>query len=434
MIDLEYLLLKMYTDTDKMRRMLDLGLKEENVAALNEDAVKVFSTAKGWFQRTGSAVPASVLLEDHEQYVRVNSDSEDEVDEPDPVWVVKKLQTRYLRAQFKEVTENANKLGTFDNDLDYDEQLEKAKGFVRDLGRVTVNSTAEEGLVVFSEEVEAYVESVLSWSDDVESGKIKRPISFGFQAPPGETSPDTMYQGLRRGELAVFSAYLKVGKTHLCCKAALKAALDGDTVALFALEPSKESVKDIIAALAMRLPMSHVEEKTLMPGVERDKFRELVVQDALSRIHIKHPMGKGARSLEEMYWQAYDVDADLLVGDQLSHVYYEGTNRNSQDWKLEEERAYLVRQLSQETNMASIWAHQLGRQASKKKDPSSSDLAGSLGAGRAADFMFYLARVDGNDNLRTLACREPRRGPVANWEVTFGFDPMAIEITRQIAT
>lgn len=433
MIDLEFLLLRMYTDDDKMRRMLDLGLKVESVESLNEEAAKVFLTAKGWFQRTGKAVPHAVLLEDHEQYVKNNSEAEDDVADPDPVWVVKKLQTRYLRAQFKVATDTAYKDGTFDNDQGYDDQLEKAKDFVRDLARITTNSTAEEGLVAFSEEVEQYVESTLSWQDDVESGKIKRPISFGFDHPPGDTSPDTMYQGLRRGELAVYSAYLKVGKTHLCCKAALKAAMDGDTVALFALEPSKESVKDILASLLMRLPMSHVEENTLTPGPERERFRELLTQDTLSRIHIKHPLSKGSRTLEDMYWQAYDIGADLLVGDQLSHVYYEGTNRNSQDWKLEEDRAYLARQLSQETQMASIWANQLNRGASKKKDPSSSDLAGSLGAGRAADFMFYLARVDGNDNLRTLACREPRRGPVAQWELAFQFDPMMIEVSRQIA-
>ena len=434
MIDLEYLLLKMYTDDDKMRRMMDLGLRVEIIESLNEEAAKVFLTAKGWYQRTGNAIPASVLLDDHEQYVKTNSDSEDDIDDPDPVWVVKKLQTRYLRAQFKTATDAANKDGTFSKDLDYDEQLEKAKTFVRNLGKITTNSTAEPGLVSFGDEIEEFVETTLSYEDDIESGKIKKSISFGFEAPLGDTSPDTMYGGLRRGELGAFSAYLKVGKTHLCCKAALKAALDGDTVALFALEPSKESVHSILSALAARLPMTHVEEKTLAPGPEREKFRALVVEDALNRIHISHPVSKGSRTLEEIYWQAYDVDADLLVGDQISHVYYEGTNRNSQDYKLEEDRAHLARQLSGETNMASIWAHQLGRQASKKKDPSSSDLAGSLGIGRAADFLFYLAKVDGNDNLRTLACREPRRGPVANWELTFQFDPMVIEVTRQINT
>jgi DnaB helicase-like protein len=431
-IDLEYHLLKMYTDEDKMRRMMDLGLREENVASLNEDAAAVFRTAKGWWQRNGVAVPSSVLLEDHEQYVKTNSDSDDDVEEADPQWVVKKLQIRYLRLQFKSATDEANKAGTFDDDQDYDEQLEKAKGFVTELRKITVNSTSEEGPVSFGAEIEQFVKETLEYEDDVASGRVKPPVSFGFDPPPGDTSPDTMYQGLRRGELALFSAYLKGGKTHLCCKAALKAAMDGDTVALAALEPSKESVKSILAALASRLPMSHVEEKTLTPGPERERFRELVTNDALSRIHIWHPVSKGARTLEEMYTQAYDLGADLFVGDQFSHVYY-AAGKNTPDWVVNDEKPHLARQLSQESKMASIWAWQLNRGASKKKDPSSSDLARSIGAGQASDFLFYLAKVDGNPDVRTLACRESRRGPEANWELTFRFDPMIIEVSRQIA-
>lgn len=431
LIDYEAILLKLYTDKEGMRKLLDHGLKYENVACLNEDAAKTFKTAKEWFQKTGGTpIKWDWLEHEHEQYISAIQASVDELgDDPiDSSRLVDALHSKYLFTRFRERTEEANRDGTFSRELEFKESLDKAKSFTRDLMRITMNSTSERLLSPMSEGMPQFIESTLR-SEKHES------VSFGFR-DTGSGTPDTIYTGLRAGEMAVYAAYLKVGKSHLLCKSVLRAAQEGKRVAFFALEPSEEACYATLTALAAELPMSHVEDRTIPPAsdrsTERDRFEALVGEEVFSRIFLKHPVGKSDRTMEEMYWQAYDVGADLLVGDQLSHVAYLSGKKGAADWLDEGEKAHLARELSGEANMASIWAHQLNRGAKGKQKPGSGDLARSIMIAQGADFMFYLAEVDGSPDLRTLACREPRRGRKANWELTFAFDPMRIEITREV--
>ena len=421
MIDKEALLLSCYTDTEKVRRLIQFGLKEENVELLGNEALKVWRFVKGWYQRNAKAPTEKFLLDEFEQYVKTVKERGDEEDEPDLKTLVQGLQRQYLHKRFKSRIEESKSDGTFSTDLDFEESLEKTKELSRDLLKITVASTTETPLQPMAVTLAQYVDDTLSWEERVKSGEAFEPITFGFE------KVDEVYQGIRPGELVVMAAYTKIGKSFLLCKCALAAALKGRKVALWSLENSEEETFSRLTALQGRLPYDHVNQKTLSPGEERQRFKELVGQEVFNNLYVKQPIGTESATLEEMYWESFDQGIELFVGDQLSHVYYPSMNRDP-DWLAEEKKLLQARSLSKETGMASIWASQLNIKAAKSADPDSTMMARSQGIVKGADLVFYLSDpTKGTSTIRKLACGQNRRGPTVDWELVFNYAPMDIE-------
>lgn len=427
MIDFEAVLIKLYPDADGMRRLIELGLKDENVELLGEDALKTWRSAKSWYQRKGKPIPMAVLLEDHEAYVRIKQEQGEEEIDPEPSWLVKSLQVRYLQTAYRSRMLDAEDDGTFDVNKTYEESLELTKSLSRDLLRITTNSTSDKPLEPMSANLPEFIEDTLSWEERVEAGEVKRPVTFGFD------KVDDTYKGIRQGEIAVLAAYTKIGKSFILCKMALKAAIDGNKVALWTLENSEEETYARLTALAGELSYDHVSNKTLWPGEERDTFRGLVGQDVFDRLHVKQPQSQASATLDEMYWESYDAGIDLFVGDQLSHVYYPSERKGDPDWLNEGQKLLTARRLSKETHMASVWAAQLNVKAAKKDDLDSTMMARSQGIVQGADFVFYVSDpTKGTGNVRKLSCSTSRRGPKMDWELIFDYSPLKIEAVRVI--
>ena len=426
MIDFEAMLISIYPDSDGMRKLIDLGLKDENVGILGDDAVAAWRTAKTWFQRKNTAIPMEIMLHDHEQYIRRNQEEQvDDAIDTDPTWLVRTLQTRYLHSAFKKRLNDANDDGTFDHDLEYGESLDRVATLVHDLLAITNNSSPDKPLEPMSVDLEEFVEDTLTWEERVKTGDTKEPVTFGFQLI------DNVYKGIRPGELAVMAAYTKLGKSFLLCKQALAAAIAGNKVALWTLENSEEETYSRLTALAGGFSYEHISNKTLPPGQERERFRELVGQDVFDRLFVKQPVRRC--TLDEMYWESYNVNVDLFIGDQLSHVYFPSLRRSDPDWLNEGEKLLAARRLSRETNVPSIWAAQLNQKAANKDDLDSTMMGRSQGIVQGADFVFYLSDPSrGLGNVRKLSCSTSRRGPRVAWELIFDFAPMKIEAVRVI--
>lgn len=425
MIDYEVELLKLYTNPDSIRRLIDLGLKYENVEIFTEEAAQIWREVKDWYQKTGGKViPLEVLMEDHEQYIKLAQEGQEDSEPLEPSWIVTKIQTKYLHSIFKKRVIDSQKDGTFDANDDYLTSLEKAKEFTRDLMRITVTSTSERPLEPMSDRMSEFVEDTLSWEDRLQDGEIKPPVTFGFKMV------DDAYKGMRPGELAVVAAGWKVGKSYVACKQALKAAQDGRKVALWTLENSEEMAFARLCALAGGFSMSHISDKTLPPN-QRDRFKALVGEEVFERIYVKQPMASHDRSLEEIYWQSYNVGVELVIGDQYSHVTYSG-RKGDPDWLIEGEKALESRRLSLDSGLPSIWMTQLNRGGGKKSSPDGSDIGRSIGIVQAADWMFYLSKPQNGIDARRLHCSDARRGPEMDWEMLFKFDPMTVEVVRVI--
>lgn len=423
MIDKEALLLACYTDTESVRKLIELGLKEENVELLQggDEAVRVWRFVKGWYQRKAKAPEEKYLLEEFERYVKTVRERGSEEDDPDLRWLVQSLHREYLHKMFRSRIEDAYKDKTFSADSEFEESLALAKELTRDLQKVTLASTAETPLQPMSVKLASFVDDTLTWEDRVASGDAFKPVTFGFDMI------DEFYQGIRPGEVVVIAAYTKVGKSFLLCKCALKAAMQGRKVALWSLENSEEETFSRLTALYAGLPYEHINQKTLHPGQERERFRSLVGEEVFDKLYVKQPVGSETMTLEAMYWESFENDIELFVGDQLSHVYFPDTARDP-DWLAEEKKLLRARALSRETGMASIWAAQLNVKAAKAADPDSTMMARSQGIVKGADLIFFLSDpTKGTGDIRKLACGQNRRGPQLAWQLTWTYAPMDIE-------
>jgi replicative DNA helicase len=390
----------------------------------------MFSLARDWFQKSGrkNAIPREVLEQEFEQVMALKAEGMATFAENpiEPSWLVKKLQGTYLQKATQDRIEKAARDGDFDADLDYEEMVERNNILVHDLLTISINSKPEKPLAPMSDasNLPAFIEENLSRLARIQAGEIPEAVTFGFAAI------DAAYQGLREDEFAVVAAFTKVGKSYILCKQALTAANQGKKVVLFSLENSEELTYARLTALAGRLPMSRVSDATLPPG-QRDVFRALVGEEVFDRIYVLNPRSRSSRVMEELYYQAYSVNADVLIGDQLSHV--ENPGRWDSDWRMMGDNAQKAKVLTMETRIPSIWAAQLNRGASKKKTPDMSNMARSLGIGQEADWVFFLSKED-LPNRRILNCDTARRGEEKKWSLAFEFDPMVIEVLREVTT
>lgn len=422
MIDFEALLLRFCQDTESMRGLLAIGIKDEVIASLSDEAEKVWKFSKGWYQRTSTAVPEKVLLKDFEQYVRVvRENGDEELNNVDLKWFVDSLQRDYLYERFKGRIADAHKDGTFSRDLDFTDARKRSREVAQDLLKVTMNSSADEPLQAMTELLPTYLDDVLNYNDKIKQGAMEAPVTFGFKRV------NDQYLGLASGEMMVLIAYTGMGKSFMMCKFALSAALQGKRVALWTLENSVEETMTRLAALAGHLPYDHLSNKVIAPP-ERQKLSELVNEEALSRLYIKQPMSHEGATLEEIYWESQNLDIDLIVGDQLSHVYYPGERSSDPDWLNETNKLRYARDLSRESNMASIWAAQANVKAHGKARIDLTMMARSQGYNQGSDFVFGLTDPgNGTSNIRRFECIKARRGPNVAWELVFNYSPMDIE-------
>lgn len=427
MIDLEACLILQLTDVDSMRKFLIQpgGLKEEIIPWT--DAKKAFGLASEHFLRSGGtkAVSRAVLETEMEQYLNHKRESMGEVEDEyvEPIWLVKKLQTDYFRRTMQTRLKDAAKDGTWSEDVEIEDALEKGKTLISDLSRIAVASSMDKPLAPMADTLPVWAEDVLNRHSREADGEVKTPVTFGF------AEVDDAYKGLRTDELMVVGAAMKVGKSFVLCKQGLKAAEQGRTVVLWTLENSENETYARLISLAGGFSYAQISDATVPPN-QREKFRDLVGDEVFNRIYVKQPRNA---TLEEMYYQTATLGAGLLLGDQFSFVNYKSRSGEA-DWERFSNIAHRAKELTLETQLPSVWATQLNREAIKKDEPGAGQIGRSIGIGQAADFFFFLSE---DKNLgadkRRYSCSLVRRAQARDWALHFGFDPMRIEVDREIA-
>ena len=426
MIDLQACLISLLTDVDAMRKFLIQpgGMKEEIIPWA--DAKKAFALASDSFLKSGGtkAISKKVLESEMEQYFSHQADAMGEMKDEyiEPTWLTKKFQTDYFQRSMQERLKDASKDGTFNSDLDVGVAVEKGRQLISDLSAIAVASSMDRPLAPMSSTMPVWAEDVLHRRMREESGEVRKPITFGFDAI------DQAFQGIREEELVIVGAVMKAGKSWIACKQGLKAAQDGNKVAIWALENSENETYARLVSLAGPFAYSHISDATIPPG-ERDRFREVVGQEVFDRIYVKHAINA---TLEEMYYQSATLGMDLLIGDQFTFVNWKGSSREA-DWERYSNMAHRAKSLSQETRMPSVWVTQLNREAINKAEPGGKQIGRSIGLGQAADFFFFLSEDPqlGMDKRR-YSMSLSRRTASRDWSLDFRFNPMHIEVDREI--
>lgn len=350
-MDYERSIIPHYTNVETMQQMLDAGVNEELFA--NEELRKIFLFSRQYFldAKMKFAVSPKVLNEEFEQYFKVNGyPSEDEyITLPH---IISKLKQQYKRIQATTAIRSSS-----ENLLEMPDEAIAA--LIQDLSRIQMNTTTADRLEIYGENfedrVEAYVERAVPGTRD----KLGVPMGWG------EVTTET--GGLKVGELAVVVGYAGVGKSWVLSKMALEAAKSGKRVYYATLENSKEMTMDRLDCLVSGVPYREYERGELTPS---QKARLEEAKDEIKtfdNLLIDAPRHRNERTAIELYSRASFFGADVIIGDQLSHIYNPSPIKNNDPFLRMGDTIVQVSDLTRSFDMASIWAAQFNRDSQKGK-------------------------------------------------------------------
>ena len=246
--------------------------------------------------------------------------------------------------------------------------------------------------------------------------------------------------GTHPGELTVLGAFTGLGKSFLVDRVALREHERGKTVALFTLENSIDMTQDRIACVACSVDAAKWDRGQCDP-TEVDMVRTWAdkMKDSPTPLHILQPPKEG-RTVEAMMRQAQVVDADAVIIDQLSHIYYGKSGRN-------QPRNEVVRDIVQELKvqastglvaMPVLLVVQINRTGKTTADKRGwyelPDLAESSEVEKSADAVFTM--YQSNDMRKThralIQVLKGRRFDIKWWDVEWrpGFGHLKVRSER----
>lgn len=143
---------------------------------------------------------------------------------------------------------------------------------------------------------------------------------------------DSHVNMIRPGELAMFGAYAKVGKSAVSVIVALAEWLSGRSVVLFTLENSIEMTLDRLACTAVGVDSAKFDKGKIDDG-ERQRIRAFVekLKTSETPLYVLSPPGP-QRTPEMIMREAQVRDVDSVILDQLSHVQHPNP-RNKPRWE-----------------------------------------------------------------------------------------------------
>ena len=181
---------------------------------------------------------------------------------------------------------------------------------------------------------------------------------------------DDHTRGILPGELCAAAAYTKVGKSWLLSNAFVTALRNGLRPIFFTLEMGIPEIEDRIDAIYSGVSFQRLSQRTLTPD-ELIRYRSGQDEQAAMEAQgiagfIERPQ-RGDRTVKHMVSRARQVDANLLIIDQLSFIDAERTY--SGDSALRMKHGELIFELKDEISRESagkipcLLAVQLNRQA-----------------------------------------------------------------------
>lgn len=157
-------------------------------------------------------------------------------------------------------------------------------------------------------------EALASYEARLKADNNRVGMSLGLK----ELDEHTFY--VHPGEVAIFGAYAKVGKSNWSLRCLLDDWRRGRNVVLFSLENPIDMTYDRMVCHAVSVDSQKFQAGACDKG-EIQRISDFIeqVRDTLNKIHVVSPP-KGQRTVEYMLRQAMILDADSVIIDQLTHI------------------------------------------------------------------------------------------------------------------
>lgn len=293
---LELMALGLSTNTEALRRMYSLGLREVHFESL--DNKQAWEYAVGYWRDSGfEDAPTEAVMLDK---TGLDLDMPDE----SPVWVANELKERLVATRTRRlVLDSIDELKT--------DPVEAVRTLSDRLWAIRRQSLARSGESDLVSSIEARRKRYLERMEKSGSGLLGATLGFD--------EVDEVTGGILPGELWVVAAGPKVGKTWFSLQVTKKAMEAGMTVLYFTLEMPIDDMEDRLEALLSGVSYNRLSKGTLESS-EVNRLRE--TQDAeadMGTVLFRRPV-YGERTVENMVRIAKELRPDVMIIDQLSWI------------------------------------------------------------------------------------------------------------------
>lgn len=386
---------------------LDL-LPTEALRTIHEYALNV------WDASGGTAAPSADVVRQHFENLLAEHEVPVEEESTHPVEsVVHDLRSMYIRRKWGDwVREAAGKMATADVQTApeiLDEQVGKVLAMQSRISRVSEQVDLARAAAIQQTEYERRVAMR-------EAGTIEGAI-FGLPVIDQHTG------GIKPGELAVFAAPPKTGKSWMLLNGALHHWRRGGSPVIFTLENSVEMTLDRLAVLATGIDSRRFAHGELNDA-EKDRLRlwheEMTSRD--NQFHILQPE-RGKRTMEQMVRRGR-VIGDALYIDQLTFVESSPEWSRKQRWEQVGLTMHDCKALiTSGDRIPCILAHQINREGQKAAEKAGRlemyHLAEAAEVERTADWGFGLwqSRALRDSGFAWFQSLAARREDLIHWEI-----------------
>lgn len=234
--------------------------------------------------------------------------------------VITKLKGQYIRSNVQKFNLDFGQLMA---EASVEDQLTVASRAAGDLMAMISRLTPRRQLLTAAEGVEEAIQAY----EQRKAGIEVEGMAFGVK------ELDEHLMLLHPGELGIFGAFAKFGKSLLSVNCALEEWNRGRNVALNTLENSIEMTSDRFVCAAVRVDSNKWQHGECDEGeIQRIMaFKEKLAQ-APNKVYFLQPPG-GQRTVEFMVRQANVLDCDSLIIDQLSHIEHPNP-KNKSRWEI----------------------------------------------------------------------------------------------------
>lgn len=342
-MSIERSLLSMMITQEGIARVWDRGVRSE----IFDDPMNRFVfefMIDYWVDAHMKTPPTRAVMEAEYPQVQLPRDVEETIE-----WLIDHLQRTYAAKKAQEVIGKAayavseNPVATLETL--WHEAYDAAQVNTPRYSRVDITQTVDARRERYNRDLE---------------NQARAGVSIGLE------DLDEHTRGILPGELCAAAAYTKVGKSWLLSNAFVTAQRNGLRPIFFTLEMGIPEIEDRIDAIYSGVSFQRLSQRTLTP---EETVRYRAGQDeqaALGSGFIERPQ-RGDRTVKHMVSRARQVDANLLIIDQLSFIDAERTY--SGDSALRMKHGELIFELKDEISRESagkipcLLAVQLNRQA-----------------------------------------------------------------------
>jgi replicative DNA helicase len=274
-------------------------------------------------------------------------------------------------------------------------------------------------------------------AERINRAMLEKKLITGLET--GYAELDQLTSGLQPGELVIVAGRPSMGKTSLALNIAANAALRGDTIAIFSLEMSTESLVQRLICAEGNIRMFNLRRGRLAPD-EKAGLVAALGKLATASMYIDDTPGLSSLDIRARARRLRaKSELSLIVIDYLqlmeSHSFRRGDPNRQQEIS---DITRSLKAMAKELNVPVMVLSQLSRAPDRRDDkrPQLSDLRESGSIEQDADVVMFLYReaayrakdireMDENEKRKSeLIVAKQRNGPVDNIELVFLYEYM----------